>query len=82
MESPMPFDRISDLIGMIYDCTLDVGRYTATLEAVRTETNFCNAALQIWTDRYRNPGRTMATISSRSGAEPSAPRNIRWRNRS
>jgi len=65
MESPMPFDRISDLIGMIYDCTLDVGRYTATLEAVRTETNFCNAALQIWTDRYRNPFSIQSGISGK-----------------
>jgi DNA-binding CsgD family transcriptional regulator len=47
--------RVSELIGMIYDCTLDAAKYVPTLEAVRAELSFENAALQIWNGHYQNP---------------------------
>lgn len=51
----IPIARVSELIGMIYDCTLDVAKYVPTLEAVRAELSFHNAALQVWSGHYRNP---------------------------
>jgi hypothetical protein len=40
-------ERISDLIGMIYDCVLAPDKWTSVIDAIRLEFNFHNATLAI-----------------------------------
>ncbi len=40
-------ERLSELIGLIYDCVLDPGRWQPTLDALRLELGFANASLSI-----------------------------------
>jgi len=47
MASDISAERASHLIGLIYDCVIDPGRWQATLDAMRHELNFFNAALGV-----------------------------------
>jgi DNA-binding CsgD family transcriptional regulator len=40
-------ERLSDIIGSIYDCVLDPGNWVATLESITREFTFTNAALGV-----------------------------------
>ena len=40
-------ERIADLIGAIYDCALDPALWPATIDAIRRELGFHNAALEV-----------------------------------
>lgn len=40
-------ERVSALIGAIYDCAVAPGRWEATLEGIRSELNFANAVLAL-----------------------------------
>lgn len=44
---PVTPEKISHLIGLIYDCALDPARWKSTLTALRLELGFKNAAMQI-----------------------------------
>ncbi len=48
LDTPFPLrtvTRISHLIGLIYDCVLEPSNWQATVDAIRTEMNFCYAIL-------------------------------------
>ena len=40
-------ERVSELIGRIYDCVLDPEAWTAALEDIRAEFGFANALLAV-----------------------------------
>ncbi len=56
---------ISDIIGRVYDCVLDPGQWQATMEAIRTELNFCYAILAA----YPLPAGSV-TLSVAAGIDP------------
>ncbi|OED00940.1 helix-turn-helix transcriptional regulator [Rhizobium sp. YK2] len=41
-------ERISDLIGLVYDCILDPAGWQIAMDAIRTELNFCYAILAMY----------------------------------
>ncbi|MCA0035361.1 helix-turn-helix transcriptional regulator [Mesorhizobium sp. B263B2A] len=43
-----PAERISELIGTIYDCVLDPARWQSVVESIRTELDFCYAVLGVY----------------------------------
>ncbi len=45
---PSSTERISDLIGAVYDCVLEPDKWQATIDAIRTELNFCYAILGVY----------------------------------
>jgi DNA-binding CsgD family transcriptional regulator/PAS domain-containing protein len=47
MEDPISAERLSWLIGLIYDCAIDPGRWSIALEAIRIELSFQNASLEL-----------------------------------
>ena len=40
-------ERVSDLIGLVYDCVIEPARWEATLNAIRHELGFSNAVLAV-----------------------------------
>jgi DNA-binding CsgD family transcriptional regulator len=47
MKTAASPEILSEFIGLIYDCALDPGRWQNTLELIRSELNFANAAMSI-----------------------------------
>ncbi len=47
MRTALPAQVLSNLIGSIYDCALDPGRWPATLNGLRTELDFAGASMSI-----------------------------------
>ncbi|MBZ9996469.1 helix-turn-helix transcriptional regulator [Mesorhizobium sp. BH1-1-4] len=43
-----PAERISELIGTIYDCVLDPSRWPAVVDSIRRELEFCYAVLGVY----------------------------------
>ncbi len=41
-------ERVSYLIGLVYDCVIEPARWEATLDAIRHELGFSNAVLVVW----------------------------------
>ena len=47
MKTPIAAETLSDLIGSIYDCAVDPGRWPATMSGLRQALNFKNAIMQV-----------------------------------
>ncbi len=47
-------DRLSRIIGLIYDAAVDPAAYLPALDAVGSELRFCNGVLDMWTDDFRS----------------------------
>ncbi len=41
-------ERVSYLIGLVYDCVIEPARWEATLDAIRHELGFSNAVIAVW----------------------------------
>lgn len=67
MDCSLSPERLSDLIGLIYDCVLDPARWQRTVDALRTQLGFDNAALSV----MATPGHGDVLILAASGIEAS-----------
>jgi len=47
-EPHLSASQVSEYVGAIYDCVLDVGRWSATIDRLRSELGFCYAVLGIY----------------------------------
>lgn len=47
MEQPISAERLSALVGLIYDCAIDPSRWPIAMEAIRVELGFHNATLNL-----------------------------------
>lgn len=47
MRSEISTDRLSELIGAIYDCVIAPEKWSATIDAIRNEFQFANAMMSV-----------------------------------